>query len=51
MNLAEKLVAVLSSHDRAASLGRAGRRRIEDKFSTERAVDGSEKVYRELLET
>ncbi len=51
MKLAENLVAVLSSHDSAPSFVRAGRRRIEDKVSTERAVDGSEKVYRELLET
>ncbi|MCK4970080.1 MAG: glycosyltransferase, partial [Thermoplasmata archaeon] len=50
-DLAEKLVAVLSSHDTAVSFGKAGRSRVEERFSMGRAIDGSEKVYRELLET
>ena len=49
-DLAEKLVSILTSRDKAVSFGGAARARTESMFSMDHAVEGTLKVYRELLE-
>jgi glycosyltransferase involved in cell wall biosynthesis len=47
--LAQALLDVLGDPTRAAAYGAAGRRRFEQRFTAERMVDESLKVYAELL--
>jgi glycosyltransferase involved in cell wall biosynthesis len=47
--LADAVGALLSDPERAAALGRAGRRRLETEFSLERMVGRTVAVYDELL--
>jgi len=47
--LADAVGALLSDPERAAALGRAGRRRLETEFSVERMVRRTVAVYDELL--
>jgi glycosyltransferase involved in cell wall biosynthesis len=49
-DMAEKLVSILASRDRAVSFGSAARARTESVFSMDHAVEGTVKIYRELLE-
>jgi len=46
--LAAALLDVLGDGDRRAALGRAGRRRFEERFTDERMVEGTLRVYEEL---
>lgn len=47
-SVAEALAAVLSDRQRAAEMGRAGRRRAEDVFGPEQSVTTVERVYASL---
>lgn len=46
--LAAALVEVIADPARAAALGRAGRRRFEERFTADRMVDGTLAVYAEV---
>jgi glycosyltransferase involved in cell wall biosynthesis len=48
--LARCIGLLLEDRDLASRLGRAGRRRIEERFSTERMVRATERVYGSLIE-
>ncbi|MBN1419691.1 MAG: glycosyltransferase [Planctomycetes bacterium] len=47
--LAEAIAGLLRSPDRARILGEAGRRRAKEEFSVDRMVDGTARIYAEVL--
>lgn len=48
--LADAMIGLLGDTERAATMGRAGRRKVEDEFSIEATTSSVFALYRELLE-
>jgi glycosyltransferase involved in cell wall biosynthesis len=47
--LARAIDRLLRDHERAAAMGRAGRRRAEERFGLEAHVQAVQQLYREML--
>jgi len=48
--LGEKIVALVNDNDLRKKMGLAGRKRVEEKFTSKKMAENTEKLYRELLD-
>jgi glycosyltransferase involved in cell wall biosynthesis len=47
--LSEKIIWMIENKEKAKQLGAAGKKTIEENFTMEAMISGTEKVYKELL--